>query len=127
MNRPTPAAVTMFGSLDVHTADGLTPTFTDPRVALQTTKSPASMVGALHASVRLAAGDGVVGPRPPHADAINRVAVRAALRLIGVARADDSAASLRARTRLAGGDESAHQDTGPGAKRACSMLSMPSA
>jgi hypothetical protein len=86
MKRPIPIEVAMFGSLDVHTVDALTPTFTKPEVALQTTASPASMVGALHASARSISGKGVIGTPPPHADAINRAALSATMRLIRVAR-----------------------------------------
>ena len=77
----------MFGSLDVHTAAVLT--FTEAAVTLQTTKSPARRVCALHVSASPVPGEdalGAVGTTLPHADAINRAALRAAMRLIGMAR-----------------------------------------
>jgi uncharacterized protein (TIGR03435 family) len=47
------------------------------------------MVGALHVRARLVSGNGAVGTPgtgPPHADAVNSVALSAAMRLIGAAR-----------------------------------------
>ena len=77
----------MFGSLDVHTAAVLT--FTEAAVTMQTTRSPASSVGALHVSASPVPGEdalGAVGVKLPHADAIDRATLRAAMRLIGMAR-----------------------------------------
>ena len=62
-------------------------------MALQTTKSPASMVDALHVSVSPVPGEdapGTVGESPPHADAIDRAAQKAAMRLVRMTRTDDS-------------------------------------
>src|SRR4029453_1230666 len=83
MKRPTPCDVAMFGSLDVHAAVMLT--FTEATVAMQTKRSPASMVGALQVSASLVPGGdslGAVGTLPPHADAIDTAALRGAMRLI---------------------------------------------
>jgi hypothetical protein len=75
----------MFGSLDAHTARVLT--FTEAAVTMQTTRSPASSVGALHVSANPAPADGLgaAGAPFPHPDAIDTTALRAMMRLIGMA------------------------------------------
>ncbi len=89
--RPIPCDVAMFGSLYVHTAAVLT--FTEAAVTMQTTRSPASSDGALHVNASPVPGEdalGAVGTTPPHADAINRTALSAPMRLIGMARTHDN-------------------------------------
>ena len=76
----------MLASLDVQTAVVLT--FTEAAVTMQTRRSPASSVGALHASASPVPGEdalGAAGTTPPHADAIDRTALKAAMRRIGMA------------------------------------------
>jgi hypothetical protein len=78
----------MFGSLDVHTAVVLT--FTEPAVAPQTSRSPARRVGALHVNASpFENALGAVGASLPHAEPINRAALRAMMRLIGMAATDN--------------------------------------
>jgi hypothetical protein len=48
------------------------------------------MIAALHTTTTAVPGDGAVGTGPPHADAINSVALAAAMRLISVPGTDDS-------------------------------------
>jgi hypothetical protein len=84
---PIPSDLAMLGSLDVHTAAVLT--FSEAALAMQTTMSPASSVGALHDSVSPVPNEevlGAVGAALPHADAIDRAALRAAMRPMGMAR-----------------------------------------
>jgi hypothetical protein len=75
----------MAGSLDVQTAVVLT--LTEAAVRMQTTRSSASRVGTLHVKARPVPGDGVgaVAEPFPHADAIDNIALRATMRLIGMA------------------------------------------
>jgi hypothetical protein len=78
MKRPTPSDLATLGSLDAHAASKLM--FLTPAVALQTTRSPARIVGTLHANTKVDAGDGAEGV-PPHPDAIKRPTLKKAIRL----------------------------------------------
>jgi len=81
-----PCDVAIFGSLDVQTAAVLT--FTEAAVTMQTTRSPASRVGALQVNaspVPSEDGLGAVGDPLPHADAIDTAALRPRMRLSGMA------------------------------------------
>jgi hypothetical protein len=83
--RPLPCDEAIVGLLEAHTAVVLT--FTEAAVTMQTTRSPASRVGTLHVKARPVPGDGVgaVAEPFPHADAIDNIALRATMRLIGMA------------------------------------------